>query len=202
MTFCATVLGGVILCAAYFATRPRPVAATSASPRVEAQTERRVPNPAAVKGTETITPLNSEADNPPTVVPVASSAPIMLLRAGEAVVVDASSAPGIDPAPAPPPAPAPAMPARMAASPFPTADPAKLNPNDTYLQMAAVDRGMAEVLVEVLHRKGIPAITIPGPTEEILRVLVGPVNDPDSIARLKAELAAAGFPSFARKVRS
>jgi cell division septation protein DedD len=69
----------------------------------------------------------------------------------------------------------------------------------TYLQIAAVDRGMAGVLVEVLHRKGFQAEFTSGPTEDIFRVLVGPAKDAEALARTKVDLQAAGFTSFVRK---
>ena len=72
----------------------------------------------------------------------------------------------------------------------------------TYLQMAAVDRGVAEVYVEVLRRKGFQALIANGPTADIFRVLVGPVKDAGSLARVKADLQAEGFTSFARKLPS
>jgi cell division septation protein DedD len=72
-------------------------------------------------------------------------------------------------------------------------------PGDTYLQIAAVDRGMAGVLVEVLGRKGFQAEVASGPTEDIFRVIVGPAKDAASLVRMKADLQAAGFTSFARK---
>ena len=72
-------------------------------------------------------------------------------------------------------------------------------PGNTYLQIAAVDRGMAEILVEVLRRKGFQVELAAGPTEDIFRVIVGPAKDADTLARMKADLQAAGFNSFSRK---
>jgi hypothetical protein len=72
-------------------------------------------------------------------------------------------------------------------------------PGDTYLQIAAVDRGMAGVLVEVLSRKGFQAEVASGPTEDIFRVIVGPAKDAATLVRIKADLQDAGFTSFARK---
>ena len=72
-------------------------------------------------------------------------------------------------------------------------------PGDTYLQVAAVDRGMAEVLVEVLHRKGFQAEVAFGATEDVFRVIVGPAKDDAALARTKADLQAAGFTSFVKK---
>jgi cell division septation protein DedD len=58
---------------------------------------------------------------------------------------------------------------------------------------------MSEVLVELLRRKGFQAETALGPTEDIFRVMVGPAKDAAELARLKTDLQAAGFTSFARK---
>jgi cell division septation protein DedD len=72
-------------------------------------------------------------------------------------------------------------------------------PGDTYLQIAAVDRGMSEVLVELLRRKGFQAQIAVGATEDIFRVMVGPAKDAAELTRIKTDLQAAGFTSFARK---
>ena len=72
-------------------------------------------------------------------------------------------------------------------------------PGDTYLQVAAVDRGMAEVLVEVLRRKGFQAEVALGATEDIFRVVVGPAKDDADLAHAKSDLQAAGFTSFVKK---
>ena len=59
---------------------------------------------------------------------------------------------------------------------------------------------MAEVFGEVLRRKGFQVVIANGPAEGIFRVLVGPVKDASSLARVKADLQAVGFTSFARKL--
>ena len=58
---------------------------------------------------------------------------------------------------------------------------------------------MAGVLVEVLSRKGFQAEVASGPTEDIFRVIVGPTKDAAELARIKADLEAAGFTSFTRR---
>jgi cell division septation protein DedD len=131
LSFCATVLIGVLLCATYLARRPRVILRPAAPP------SQAIPTPA------------TQAQSP---APVAAAPPS-----------------------------------------------AKRIPGDTYLQIAAVDRGMAEVLVEVLRRKGFQAEVANGATEDIFRVMVGPAKDAAALARTKADLQAAGFTSFARK---
>ena len=73
-------------------------------------------------------------------------------------------------------------------------------PGETYLQVMAVAKSEAEVLTEVLVRKGFRAFVSPGPNDKLFRVLVGPTKDIDEVARLKAELeAATGARPFVKK---
>ena len=72
----------------------------------------------------------------------------------------------------------------------------------SYLQLMAVDRGTAEVLVEALRRKGFRALVTSGPTEDIFRVLVGPAEDDAALTRVKADLQAEGYASFVKRYRS
>ena len=139
--FCATVLIGVILCAAYLGRRAtaKPLAVAVQAHAV--LPERKPPEPA--------------------------------------------------PQPAPQVQPAVTMPV--------VSRPEKHTTGDTYLQIAAVDRGMAGVLLEVLQRKGFQAEIANGPTDDIFRVMVGPAKDAATLTRIKADLQAAGFTSFARK---
>jgi cell division septation protein DedD len=69
----------------------------------------------------------------------------------------------------------------------------------TFLQVAAVKRPEAELIVEVLKKKGFPAITAPVPNEALYRVLVGPLADSAAVAKAKADLELAGFRSIVRK---
>jgi len=78
----------------------------------------------------------------------------------------------------------------------PSAQPA---PGETYLQVAAVKRPEAELVAEVLNKKGFRSLIAPHPTEAVYRVLVGPLKDVDEIARIRADLEAAGFKPILRK---
>ena len=51
----------------------------------------------------------------------------------------------------------------------------------------------ADILVEVLSKKGFRAVIAPGPNDDRFRVLVGPVADTVDAARTKADLEQAGF---------
>jgi cell division septation protein DedD len=70
----------------------------------------------------------------------------------------------------------------------------------TYLQAAAAKRPDAELLAGVLKKKGFPVVLAPGPSESVLRVLVGPFADSEALAKARAGLEAAGFDkTFTRK---
>ena len=100
------------------------------------------------------------------------------------------------PKPAEPPPPVVKEPEKKAAPPPAPAvsaggvsEPAK----GTYLQVMAVARGDAELMVNLLRKKGFPALLAPGPSETIVRVVVGPLADAAAVAKTKADLQEAGF---------
>jgi len=68
----------------------------------------------------------------------------------------------------------------------------------TYLQVMAVRRAEAEVVLRSLKDKGFPATLAPGPSD-LLRVLVGPFRDVGSLGKAKADLENAGFHPLVRK---
>src|ERR1044071_4516984 len=49
-----------------------------------------------------------------------------------------------------------------------------------YLQVGAVERGMAMLLCEGLRSHGFESFVAPGPHENIFRVLIGPLPDPQA----------------------
>jgi cell division septation protein DedD len=61
----------------------------------------------------------------------------------------------------------------------------------TYLQVMAVKRQDAEVIVRTLKDKGFPATLSPGP-DDLVRVLVGPYENVASLGRARADLESAG----------
>jgi cell division septation protein DedD len=64
----------------------------------------------------------------------------------------------------------------------------------TYLQLSATNQHEAEVYVDVLKKKGFKAITSAVPDRPgLVRVWVGPIAD-NGIAKMRADLNAAGFP--------
>ena len=62
-----------------------------------------------------------------------------------------------------------------------------------YIQVLALAKPEAELLAEVLTKKGFRAIVAPGPNERLFRVLVGPAKDPGDAGKLKGDLEQAGF---------
>jgi hypothetical protein len=68
----------------------------------------------------------------------------------------------------------------------------------SYLQVAAPKRTAADGVVESLKNKGIVAVLAPGPNEETVRVLVGPL-DAASIGKMRMDLESAGFKPFPKK---
>jgi cell division septation protein DedD len=162
LSFCATVLIGVILCVVYLARRATSIAPQAKTPAV------------SVQAGGAVSPVDLRPAAVPSQVTPAPAIQVQSLATKRAVR---------DPAPV--------------ASAVPGSE--KRSSGATYLQVAAVDRGMAGVLVEVLHRKGFQAEFTSGPTEDIFRVIVGPAKDADALARTKADLQAAGFTSFVRK---
>jgi hypothetical protein len=70
---------------------------------------------------------------------------------------------------------------------------------NTFWQVAATERGMAEVTIEMLTRKGLPARIGDSPSSGIFRVLVGPMRTPEETNRYKIVLDEAGFHPFIKK---
>ena len=100
----------------------------------------------------------------------------------------------------------PSAPVARAAEPKPLSLPMTAEPRSTgpgpahgqcFLQVAAVDRGVAEVFVEVLARKGFRARMAEGPDAKTFRVLVGPLAKTE-IPKTKSALDQAGFTAFVR----
>ena len=67
----------------------------------------------------------------------------------------------------------------------------------TYLQVAAVKKADAEILVDALKKRGFSAIVAPvtpgQPADGLWRALVGPLADAAAIAKARADLQSAAF---------
>ena len=68
-----------------------------------------------------------------------------------------------------------------------------------YLQIGAVERGMARVLAEGLRSHGFDSFVAPGPTDKIFRVLIGPLPDPQAFRQAMMAVDALDLANFARK---
>jgi cell division septation protein DedD len=68
-----------------------------------------------------------------------------------------------------------------------------------YLQMGAVDEGIAALLVEGLRYRGFHAFAAPGPNDKIFRVLIGPFPDAESFNIAREAIHAIGVFTFVRK---
>jgi cell division septation protein DedD len=112
----------------------------------------------------------------------------------------------------PPESPEPATGTRPATAPAVTPQPAVTRRAETravseevsepapgvYLQVAAPKRNAAGGVVDSLKNKSIAAVLAPGPNEDTVRVLVGPL-DSGSIGKMKMDLESAGFKPFSKK---
>jgi len=178
MIFILMVLFGVVFSMGYFVGR-------SAGPET----------PPASVAKEAVPTLESAAKPPAGSGVSPLEAPAQPLAPGEAVAGPASTGPESTPVPeaAKPPAGAESKPP-PAPAPLPLiAQPA---PGQTFLQVAAVPRPEAELMVKVLKERAVSTLIVPVPDESTLfRVLVGPLADTASIAKAKADLEQAGFRS-------
>ena len=87
-----------------------------------------------------------------------------------------------------PPKPAP-KPANVEAKAFTLVTP---QPGERYLQIAAVTPHMVLTYVDTLRKVNLDAVVAPGPTPDLLRILVGPFSNQNSMDQAKAQLEAAG----------
>lgn len=74
-------------------------------------------------------------------------------------------------------------------------------PGQVFLQVAAADRGVAEVFAEYLTRRAFPVQIGRGADERSWRVLVGPMRDNAQIAAARSRLEDAGFHPFVRRYK-
>jgi hypothetical protein len=143
----------------------------------------------------------SRSAPPPAVAPSQQAAPAQPMQP------TAESAPPTNPSAETPPA-AEKRPAE-AATPAPEQRPLEVppmpgavtqpEPGRIYMQVLATAKPEAEVLVDVLSRRGFQAIIAPGPNERLFRVLVGPIKEED-IGQTKTQLEQAGFKNaFAKR---
>lgn len=136
----------------------------------------------------------------------AEAAPRPVETAQAAAPEKPSPMPSQEAPPAPPPAktesPKPEPPKAEPVKPAPP--PAKVAPPaggaGLYLQIAATKKPDADMLVDVLGKKGFRATTQAVPDSPLFRVLVGPARDADDLAKLRSDLEAIGFKGFPKRL--
>jgi len=74
----------------------------------------------------------------------------------------------------------------------PSAPAVEAPPGSYWQVLATANRDSAQDMVRSLQDKGLPASLGPGPNN-LVRVLVGPYHDTQSLGRAKTELEAAGL---------
>lgn len=132
--------------------------------------------------------------------------------AGERIAADnaaALSMPAAPPAPPAPPLPTISESAELPAASIvaiPKADQKPAAPlfaepetGKVYIQIGAVERGMAMLLTEGLRGHGFDAFLAPGPNDKLFRVLIGPLPDPTAFRQAMVTVNALDLASFARK---
>lgn len=211
--FVGTVLIAVFSAAAYF------VGKTSAPNCVGALADQTVPYVAPPLPAATIVPagedpildasgapVSSSGNSSPAIqTPAATQPPVVsagstlaATSVGPASVAGSAGAPG----PSAPAGPAASGPVVRPLTPAATIEPpifAQPQPGALYLQMGAVDKGVAVVLAEGLRRQGFTSLVAPGPTDKIFRVLIGPLENQDAYRRVKAQVNAIDLSTFARR---
>ncbi len=170
--FIIVLLFGVAFAMGYIVGRnssPTKLAETGATPSVKETSKDTLPN------------------TPP---PVASAPPD---SGGQTPAADTTprETKAETPEPAPPAASREAAPAEAPAE-APAAVPAEAPPGSYWQVIATSNRTAAEALQQSLRDKGFPVTLGPGPNN-LIRVLVGPYTDTQSMGRAKTQLEAAGL---------
>jgi cell division protein FtsN len=99
-----------------------------------------------------------------------------------------------EPTPAPTPAPPPAR------TPPPAPPSTGPQPGQTFLQVAAVGKPQADMLVEVLKEKGFPVVVAPvSPDSQLYRTLVGPLKNAAEVSVTRTRLENAGFKPIVKR---
>jgi cell division septation protein DedD len=69
----------------------------------------------------------------------------------------------------------------------------------TYIQMGAVEKGLAIIFAEGLRRRGLDGFVAPGPSDRLFRVLIGPFPDEAAYKRVKNQVDQIGLNTFPRR---
>jgi cell division septation protein DedD len=73
------------------------------------------------------------------------------------------------------------------------------NPQAIYIQVGAVEKGVALILAEGLRKHALDSFVAPGPGTKSYRVLIGPFADAEAYQRARNIVADIGLDNFARR---
>jgi cell division septation protein DedD len=108
----------------------------------------------------------------------------------------------------PVPIPAPMLEATIVAAPAAvkpaTEGPLFANPNPQaiYIQVGAVEKGVAVILAEGLRKHALDSFVAPGPGTKSYRVLIGPFADATAYQKARNIVAEIGLDNFARRYQA
>jgi hypothetical protein len=68
-----------------------------------------------------------------------------------------------------------------------------------YIQIAAVERGMAILITDGMRSHGFDSFVAPGPNDKVFRVLIGPLPDPAAFRQAMVTVNSMDLANFARK---
>jgi hypothetical protein len=68
-----------------------------------------------------------------------------------------------------------------------------------YLQLGAVEKGVAIIMAQGLRKQGLDGFVAPGPNDHIFRVVIGPLNA-ESYKQARQAVEELGLSNFARKI--
>ena len=109
------------------------------------------------------------------------------------------------PAASPAPLPAPMLEATVVPSPVPLKPAAEAPlfgdpvPQAIYIQVGAVEKGVAVILAEGLRRHALDSFVAPGPSAKTFRVLIGPFPDAETYQKARNIVSEIGLDNFARR---
>jgi len=110
------------------------------------------------------------------------------------------------PAPLPQPPPAPAI--EVTTAPAPLLPPPEVPlfaepvPKAIYIQMGAVEKGVAVIFAEGLRKRGFDAFVASGPNGKVFRVLIGPFRNAEAYQTAKKAVGDIGLDNFARQYQN
>jgi hypothetical protein len=184
--FIVVILFGVFFTMGYIVGRhssPAPLEAGVNPEPIPRNSSQASPSP----GQAVFAPDANKPEEPPPAAPPEKPAPVTSTR------------PATAPAESPSPATTPKAEEKRSAPASPVAGSTISEPAPgTYLQVLAPKRTAADGVIDSLKSKGIAAVLAPGPNEESVRILVGPL-EPASMGKMRADLESAGFKPFAKK---